>query len=126
MNLLSPPREVIGSAAKSVLGRVICFLFACSLGGGIGFVITDSWNRLIMYAQGVLQFDRAFISGLVDVMLIVPTSGRFPGTWEIASYSFCMVLAFVFIRFDLGLGWLLLPLTVVACGVMANHIRFEW
>ena len=89
-------------------------------------MITDSWNRLIMYAQGVLQFDRAFISGLVEVMLIVPTSGRFPGTWEIASYSFCMVLAFVFIRFDLGLGWLLLPLTVVACGVMANHIRFEW
>jgi hypothetical protein len=105
MNLLGPPLEVIISAGTSVFGRATCFLLTCSFGCALGFVFGHwgEWN------QGW------YFSALAYSLLIFPTAMTSTFVhWGFVIYPLCILMAFVFIRFELAFKWLVVPLALIA------------
>lgn len=124
MNLLAPPLEIVSKAATSVFGRAVCFLLMCSFGRGAGFMFAYLWYYLFHYIGEMKpRSDDWFFSGLWDAMLIVPTTpSSLPDGWELVSYAVCILIAFVFIRFELAFKWLLLPFSLMFSGLVANRM----
>ncbi|MEQ1748874.1 MAG: hypothetical protein ABL974_05595 [Prosthecobacter sp.] len=118
MNLLAPPSELIGQVTQSALGRGVCFLIACSLGRGAGYVVAHGWNMLIGMRE---LFEDPFFSDLGWALLIVP-SRDLPSAWEIGAYVLCAPLIFVFVRFELALKWLLAPFLIMATASFASYL----
>lgn len=123
MNLLAPPLEIMGRTARTVFGRAVCFLLTCSIGRGVGFVLEYLWYHLVHYLGEMKpRSDNWFFSGLWDAMLVVPTHPGLPAIWELAIYAVCILMAFVFIRFELAFQWLLIPFCLMLSGSVASRL----
>lgn len=104
MTIPSSPLEAFQSAARTVLGRMIGFCVACSLGGGTGYIATqwshmgEDWVFELLMALGVIPL--ALASFLISYGLIV--------------FPLCLIFAFLFVRLELSFWWLLVPFALVA------------
>lgn len=116
MDLLGPPLEVIISAATSVFGRAVCFLLTCSVGNGVGVLIAHWLHDRPIDARTWTDVGHA--------MLMIPTAilSLF-AHWGIIVYPLCLLMAFVFIRFELPFKWLILPFLLMAWESAAVVVR---
>ncbi|MFO1483933.1 MAG: hypothetical protein U1F71_11290 [Verrucomicrobiaceae bacterium] len=104
MSTPSSPLEAFQAAARTVLGRIISFCVACSLGGVAGCII-DNWNYL-----GADWFGHELLSA----MAVVPTAFNSIFTsYGLVVFPLCLLFAFVFIRLNLSFGWLFVPFVLV-------------
>ena len=107
MSTPSSPLEALQSAARTVFGRMLCFALACCLGGACGYILDyafqptppDSFTKGFLFCATVVPM--AFVSFLASYGLIV--------------FPLCLVFAFVFIRCELGIRWLIIPFAMVGC-----------
>lgn len=101
----SGPLEVFQSAARSVLGRAFCFFVACSLGGGAG-------NLVYQLSLGATSFPS---SDMLLAMSVVPLAIlSVLASYGAFIFPACLLVGFLFIRYDLSFWWLLTPFTLVA------------
>jgi hypothetical protein len=101
----SSPWEALQSALQTLLGRTISFFLACSLGGGSGYVLCE-WIR----GEGIFSTKEVLLAMAVMPLglLSLLTS------YGLIVFPACLLIGFLFIRYELSFAWLLLPFSLIA------------
>jgi hypothetical protein len=104
MHSPSSPMEAFHSAARSLFGRMFCFLLACSLGGGFGYLVHQLGVDAAAIDFAELGLAMSVVPAAVFSVLM---------SYGAITYTFSLLIGFLFIRYELSFWFLAGPFALV-------------
>jgi hypothetical protein len=96
--------EAFHSAARSLLGRMFCFLLTCSLGGGVGYLV----HQIGADPKAITFMELALAMFVVPLALISVLM-----SYKAIIYPSCLLIGFLFIRYEFKFWCLVAPFSLV-------------